>query len=118
MMVSSTADTVTLALAEQLRLFTWLQSVERHLMLWDGGTHFSAIHNAQAGEEAIPLSGAVIGPYPELAQRYLRIMGLAFFQTHLAGDESYRQYLDPTFANVLSQSDMTLSLVQELMLAE
>ncbi|MGD1905914.1 MAG: alpha/beta hydrolase [Leptolyngbyaceae cyanobacterium] len=118
MLVSGTADTVTPALAEQIRPFTWLQSVERYLMLWEGGTHFSAIYNAQAGAEAIPLPEAVIGPDPEVAQRYLRIMGLAFFQTHLAGDDSYRQYLDPAFANALSQSDLPLSLVQELMLAE
>jgi predicted dienelactone hydrolase len=117
MIVSGTADTVTPALAEQIRPFTWLNSAERYLVLLDGGTHFSTIYDPQ-GAEAIALPLAVIGPNPTLAQRYIKIMGLAFFQTHLAGDDSYRQYLDPAYANALSQADMPLSLVQELMLDE
>ncbi len=117
MVVSGTADTVTPALTEQIRPFTWLGSTERYLLLMDGGTHFSTIYDPQAAE-AIALPDAVIGPNPALAQRYAKVMGLAFFKAHLMGDDSYRQYLDPVYATALSQSDLPLALVRELTLAE
>lgn len=118
MVISGSADTVTPALAEQVRPFTWLTAPERYLLLMDGGTHFSTIFDPQATEDTIPLPEAVIGPNPELAQRYLKAMGLAFFKTHLAGDPTYRQYLQASYAEVLSQSSLPLSLVRGLTLAE
>ncbi|MDA0267299.1 MAG: alpha/beta hydrolase [Cyanobacteria bacterium] len=118
MVVSGTADTVTPALAEQIRPFTWLSSAERYLMLLEGGTHFSTIYNPRAGAEVIPLPEAVVGPNPALAQQYVKVIGLAFFKTYLAEDESYRQYLDPAYANALSQSGLPLALVRELILGD
>lgn len=117
LMISGTADTVTPALAEQIRPFTWLSSAERYLVLLEGGTHFSTIYDPQAAE-AIAIPEAVVGPSPALAQRYVRIIGLAFFKTHLAGDERYRQYLEPAYANAMSQPELPLALVHDLMLTE
>ncbi|MBE7382683.1 MAG: alpha/beta hydrolase [Leptolyngbya sp. SIO1E4] len=117
MVVSGSEDTVTPALAEQIRPFTWLESPERYLLLMEGGTHFSTIYDPQAAE-AVALPEVVIGPSPELAQHYVKVMSLAFFKTHLAGDNAYRQYLDPSYAAVLSQSNLPIALVRELTLAE
>ncbi|MEM9977229.1 MAG: alpha/beta fold hydrolase [Cyanobacteria bacterium P01_D01_bin.2] len=117
MVVSGSADTVTPALAEQIRPFTWLNSPERYLLLVENGTHFSAIHNPQGGE-ATAISEQVIGPNPELAQDYIRAMGLAFLKTHLAEEDAYQLYLDPAYAATLSRSDLPLALIRELTLEE
>ncbi|MEO0456927.1 MAG: alpha/beta fold hydrolase [Cyanobacteria bacterium P01_A01_bin.114] len=117
MFVSGTADTVTPALAEQIRPFSWLDAPERYLLLMEGATHFSTIFDPEA-VEAVSVPERAIGPSPELAQRYVKALSLAFFKTHLAGDETYRQYLDPSYAAVLSQPDMPISLIRELTLEE
>ncbi|MEM8807147.1 MAG: alpha/beta fold hydrolase [Cyanobacteria bacterium P01_G01_bin.38] len=117
MLISASADTVTPALAEQIRPFSWLTSPERYLMIMEGGTHFSTIFDPQA-VEAVAVPERAIGPNPELAQRYVKAMSLAFFKTHLAAAEDYRQYLEPSYAATLSQPDIPISLVRELTLEE
>lgn len=116
MIVAGSADTVTPALAEQVRPFTWLQTPERYLLLMEGGTHFSTIFDPQVTEETIPLPEAIIGPKPELAQRYVKVMSLAFFKTHLSGESTYRQYLDASYAQALSQATLPISLIREFTL--
>ncbi|MEM9162667.1 MAG: alpha/beta hydrolase [Cyanobacteria bacterium P01_F01_bin.4] len=117
MLISASADTVTPALAEQIRPFTWLTSAERYLMMMEGGTHFSTIFDPQV-VEAVPVPERAIGPNPELAQRYVKAISLAFFKTHLAEEEAYRQYLEPSYAATLSQPDIPISLTRELTLEE
>ena len=116
MIVSGTSDTVTPALAEQIRPFTWLESPDRYLLLMEGGTHFSTIYDPVNIEEAVAVPELAIGPSPELAQRYVKALSLVFFKTHLDRDETYRQYLDPAFAAALSRSDLPISLVRDLSL--
>ena len=118
MIVSGSADTVTPALAEQIRPFAWLESPERYLLIMEGGTHFSAIHNPQAVEESTPTPEAAIGPSPELAQRYVKAISLAFFKVYLAQEDFYRQYLTPSYTAALSQPDIPLSLIRELTLED
>ncbi|MDJ0704916.1 MAG: hypothetical protein QNJ46_16665 [Leptolyngbyaceae cyanobacterium MO_188.B28] len=118
MIVSGSADTVTPALAEQIRPFAWIKSSERYLLIMEGGTHFSAIHNPQAVEESTPTPEAAIGPSPELAQRYVKAISLAFFKVYLAQEDFYRQYLTPSYTAALSQPDIPLSLIRELTLDE
>lgn len=118
MIVAGSADTVTPAIAEQVRPFTWLETPERYLLLMEGGTHFSTIFDLADAGETIPLPEAVIGPSPELAQRYVKVLSLAFFKTHLAADPSFQQYLDAAYAQVLSQNSLPISLVQDLTLEE
>ncbi|NER82573.1 MAG: alpha/beta hydrolase [Leptolyngbya sp. SIO1D8] len=118
MIVSGSADTVTPALTEQIRPFTWLQFPDRYLLVMEGGTHFSTIYDPDAGEDVVPLPPEVVGPTPRLAQYYTRVMSLVFFKTHLAGESAYRQYLDSSFVALMSQSSLPISLVHELTLSE
>ncbi|MBE9079363.1 alpha/beta hydrolase [Romeria aff. gracilis LEGE 07310] len=113
MLVSGSADTVTPALAEQIRPFTWLTTPEKYLLQFRGGTHFSIISGAET-EGAVPVPDAVIGPSPETAERYIRAMSVAFFATHLTEDPAYRPYLSAAYASQLSQSELPLSLIQSL----
>ena len=116
MVVSGSSDTVTPALPEQIRPFTWLESPERYLMLMDGGTHFSTIHNSQTSGLTLPEEA--IGPDPELAQDYVKAMGVAFLKTYLAEDTTYRQYLEPAYTASLSQTELPVVLTQNVVLEE
>ena len=118
MIVSGSADTVTPALSEQIRPFGWLESPERYLLLMEGGTHFSTIFDPQAVEDTVQLPEAVIGPSPRLAQRYIKVMSLAFFQAHLAEDTAYLQFLNPLYADIISQSSLPISLIQDFMIED
>ncbi|NER84840.1 MAG: hypothetical protein F6K42_36050, partial [Leptolyngbya sp. SIO1D8] len=117
MMVSGSQDTVTPAVAEQIRPFTWLESPDRYFVLMEGGTHFSTIYDPQA-PESVELPEVVIGPNPNAAQGYIEAMGLAFFKTHLAEDNTYQQYLTPAASTALSNPDIPLSLVREFTFEE
>ncbi|MEO1069602.1 MAG: hypothetical protein AAFW95_10860, partial [Cyanobacteria bacterium J06638_6] len=118
MVVSGSADTVTPALAEQIRPVTWLESPERYLMLMENGTHFSTIFDPQADTEALPVPPQAIGPDPAAAQQYVKATGVAFFKTYLAEVEGYRPYLNQTYVDTLSQPDLPLYLVRDFVLEE
>ncbi|MFE4108349.1 alpha/beta hydrolase [Almyronema epifaneia] len=114
MLVSGSSDTVTPALAEQIRPFTWLMKPQRYLLLMQGGTHFSTLDDAVEGEGAIPVPETVIGPDPALAKRYMQAISLAFFKTYLAGESAYRPFLTPAYVSLLSRNALPLSLVESL----
>ncbi|MGG6237453.1 alpha/beta hydrolase [Nodosilinea sp. AN01ver1] len=118
MIVSGSADTVTPALAEQIRPFTWLESPESYLLLMENGTHFSTIYDPQTTAEALPVPQAAIGPNPEAAQTYIEAMGVAFFKVYLAKDDAYRQYLNPSYAAALSRPDLPAYLVRDVTLSD
>ncbi|NEQ33381.1 MAG: hypothetical protein F6K04_20700, partial [Leptolyngbya sp. SIO4C5] len=113
MLVSGSADTVTPALAEQIRPFTWLTKPERYLLLMEGGTHFSTLDDP-VEEGAIPLPDDVVGPTPELARRYMQAVSLAFFKTYLTAETGYQTFLTPTYIDLLSRNPLPLSLVRSL----
>ncbi|MBD2090147.1 alpha/beta hydrolase [Microcoleus sp. FACHB-1515] len=112
MIVSGSADTVTPALFEQIRPFTWLTTPDRFLLLLRGGTHFSTIGPSE--NPAVDLPPEVIGPDPTIARRYISAFSVAFFQTYLANQPSYRPYLSAAYANRLSQAPLPLQLVRSL----
>ena len=118
MLVSGSADTVTPALSEQIRPFTWLESAERYLLMMENGTHFSTIYEADPSAASIPVPLQLIGPAPEAAQRYLQAMSVAFFKTHLAAEDTYHPYLNQAAVQPLSQAELPLSLVQEFTLED
>lgn len=114
MIVSGSADTVTPALAEQLRPFSWLSVSERYLLLMEGGTHFSTSYNPQASTDSITLPEEALGPNPQLAQDYIKAMSVAFLKTYLAEDETYRQYLDSSYTAGLSQPELPMVLARNV----
>ena len=115
MIISSSSDTIAPALAEQIRPFTWLTTPNRYLLLIGNGTHFSTVGQSSAGDQILPIPIAAIGPRPELAQRYLQVMSLAFFETYLIGNEQYRPLLSAAYAQQqLGQNPLPLSLIRHL----
>lgn len=112
LIVSGSADTVTPALFEQIRPFTWLTTPDRFLLLLRGGTHFSTIGTSESA--VLDLPAEVIGPDPSIARRYTSAFSVAFFQTYLANQPSYRPYLSAAYANRISQTPLPLQLVRSL----
>ena len=114
MLISSSADTITPALIEQIRPFTWLNT-DRSLVLLQGGTHFSTLDVPPSTASAsLALPSEVVGPDPALAQAYLKQLGVAFFETHLLSDPAYRPYLSAAYVQQISQSLLPIVLVQSL----
>ena len=111
-MVTGSADTVTPALAEQIRPFTWLETTEKYLVLMKRGTHFSTL--AEGTEEGIPVPEDAIGPDPDIAQTYITALSTAFFKFHLAGVEDYEIYLSSDYADEISRYQMPIFLLESL----
>jgi len=112
MLVAGSADTVAPALPEQIQPFTWLTTLNKYLVLINGGTHFSTIE--ESPNAVVPVPDQVIGPRPALARRYLKELSLAFFNIYLANQSDYRPYLSATYIRSISQEPLPLSLVRSL----
>jgi predicted dienelactone hydrolase len=96
LVVAGVADTVAPALPEQIQPFSWLQTPDRYLVVIGNATHFSMI-DADPNSASIPLPAAVLGPNPRVAQNYLEVLSLGFFQTHLVGDDRYEAILSARY---------------------
>ena len=112
LLVTGNADTVTPALAEQIRPFTWLETPEKYLVLLKRGTHFSTL--AEGAEEGLPVPEEAIGPDPAIAQDYIRALSTAFFKTYLSDEGNYKDYLSPSYTDEISRSAMPLFLLDSL----
>lgn len=116
LIMAATADTVAPALPEQIAPFTWLENDDRYLVLASGTTHFSVIDSDPEAAPSIPVPAPLLGDDPELAQDYLQIFSLAFFQRYLKQNLQYEAALTAEFAETaIAQSPLQpLSLIQNL----
>jgi len=114
MIFTGNADTIAPAIAEQVQPFLWLTTPNKYLALLDQGTHFSVLNNVEQGGGTLALPGEVIGPDPATARRYVNALSLAFFKTYVADDQGYRRFLTSSYAQVLSETPLRLSLVRQL----
>lgn len=111
MLISGSSDPITPALPEQITPFTWLTVDEKYLVLLKDGTHFSTL-NESAG--SIPVPKQAIGPNPEIAQDYVRQLGLAFFGKYVGEQFFYTDYLNAEYGTVISKEEFPLTLIQSL----
>ncbi|MGP1383286.1 MAG: alpha/beta fold hydrolase [Thainema sp.] len=114
MVISGSADTVTPALIEQIRPFTWLDNPDRYLLMIRQATHFSVMGVSEENSEVLQLPATVIGPAPELAQRYANILALLFLQGYLEQDETALSLLNSAFVNRISEAPLPIALVDQL----
>jgi len=115
LMVAGSSDTVAPALLEQIVPFTWLRSAPEHyLLVMKGGTHFSTIGDSELDPDDLPLPESVIGPVPEVAEKYTQVMSWAFLNTYLKKDSSYQAFLTSDFTQQFSQPAMPIVIVPAL----
>ncbi|XGB41150.1 MAG: alpha/beta hydrolase [Nodosilinea sp. LVE1205-7] len=116
MMVASALDTIAPAFPEQIQPFSWLTNSNHYLLLMHKGTHFSGIGDGDVSgsDQALAIPRDIIGPRPDLAQKYIKVFAQAFFKLTLSGDERFRSLLQPSFAQQLGETSFPLSLTTNL----
>ncbi|HYW19738.1 MAG TPA: alpha/beta hydrolase [Nodularia sp. (in: cyanobacteria)] len=114
MLVASSQDIATPIVSEQVRPFTWLATPDKYLVLIENATHFSAIAQPTPGNDVLPIPPALLGPNPAPAYAYLKALNVAFWKTHLLNRPEYASYLQPSYAQYLSQAPLNLSLLKFL----
>lgn len=112
LIVTGSADTVTPALVEQIRPFSWLETPDKYLVLLKRGTHFSTL--AYSADEGVPVPQEAIGPDPAIAQAYMKALSLAFFKTYLANQSRYEIYLSSEYTDDISRFPMPIFLLESL----
>lgn len=114
MIVTGNADTIAPALIEQIEPFTWLGTTDKYLVLMRGGTHFSTLGEPDPNSTVVDLPPEIVGPDRDSARLYLNVMGVAFFQTYLAEQPDYSNYLRSAYARAISLETLPLQLVRAL----
>ncbi|MDP5339671.1 MAG: alpha/beta hydrolase [Nodularia sp. (in: cyanobacteria)] len=114
MLVASSQDIATPIVSEQVRPFSWLATPDKYLVLIENATHFSAIAEPTPGNNVLPIPPTLLGPNPAPAYGYLKALNVAFWQTYLLNRPEYASYLQPSYAQYLSQAPLNLSLLQSL----
>lgn len=113
LVMTGNADTIAPAVVEQIQPFTWLTTNDRYLVMMEGGTHFSTL-DSSASKDVVPLPPEVIGPSPATGRRYVNALAVAFFQTYIANQPTYRSYLSPSYSNAISEAPLPLTLLRTL----
>jgi predicted dienelactone hydrolase len=108
MFIGGSSDILSPVLLEQVCPFTWLTGPEKYLAVIEKGTH---IYSHEAAEQSQPLPGEPNNPHRGLAHRYLQALSLAFAKVHVAAQPEYRDYLQASYAQSISQSPRPLMLL-------
>ena len=114
MVVASSDDTVTPALYEQILPFSWLNASRKYLALLTGATHFSVIGNSKGRIGQLPLPSEVIGEDPAQTRHYVSLLSLPFFQTYVASNRKYANFLNAAYAKAISGRTVQVNLVKSL----
>ena len=114
MIMASSDDTITPALYEQILPFSWLNASQKYLALLTGATHFSVIGNAKDSTQQLPLPSEVIGEDPVQTRHYVNVLSLPFFQTYVASNSKYANYLNAAYAKAISKTTVKVNLIKDL----
>lgn len=113
MVVSSSADTVAPALAEQIQPFTWLRNRDRYLVVIEGATHFSTLGPSRPNATVVSLPTGLVGPATGLARSYLDGLSTAFLQTYVGQQFPAAALLTPTAIATMSRPPLPLNLSRQ-----
>ena len=111
MLISGTHDLITPPVAEQIQPFTWLEEIDKYLVLVKPGTHFSFL---QEGLGVLPVPKNVVGPSPTSAHPALKGLSTAFFKTHIAQQPEYQIYLQSDRWINSNNDDFKSSIIRSL----
>ena len=112
MLISGTDDYFAPPVPEQVHPFSWLTSPNKYLLLVDQGTHFSFLGASRTEIFSVPQG--LIGPSPNVARPYLQALSVAFFNTYLENETSYRAYLTEPYIESMSTPPLDLDLITSL----
>ena len=85
MIVAGDKDLFAPALDEQIKPFSWLPKIDKYLVLVQNSTHFSFIKGEDSNSNSNRIRSLLqmADDDPALARSYLKVLSVAFFQTHL-----------------------------------
>ncbi|MGF1602767.1 MAG: alpha/beta hydrolase [Thermosynechococcaceae cyanobacterium] len=112
MFISSSMDTVTPSLLEQVQPFTWLPESRKYLVMIQSASHYSTSDKQRANQTLWEFPDSLVGPTPAVARSYLKALGTSFFQTELL--QQSPATLSSSAVQQLSQPTLPLSLVRQL----
>lgn len=96
---------------EQIHPFVWLEAPEKYLALMIPGTHFSTSSD-ELTQRFVPK--LLRGPDPSIGRSYIKALSVAFFYTHLANNSEYLPYLSASYAQAISEDEMSLKIIKSL----
>lgn len=114
MLVTGSQDIFAPAIPEQIRPFTWLAQQNKYLVLIENATHFSALAETNPENNVLPVPTGLLGPDPAAVYSYLKALSVAFMETNLLNNSEYRAYLQPSYAQYISQEPFKVSLLNSL----
>lgn len=101
-------DLLAPLLVEQVPPFSWLETPDKYLAIAQG------LHHGEITFEylldLIPKSTS-LQTLKAIGRSYQKALGLAFFKTHVAEDDTYRGYLRSSYAQAISEAPHNLHLV-------
>lgn len=117
LLVAGSSDVVASAVPEQIHPFLWLQTPEKYLaVMIPSGHTFS--DNTQGDQDLFGgiggLGELLSGPDPVTAREYVELLSLGFIQTYLNNQTQYRAFLNPAYAQSISQEPLRLNIVRSL----
>lgn len=112
MLTAGSEDRTTPAALEQIRVFPWLPSSERYLILIEGKSHINDLRKLMnVLELELDDPDQLKLPDMSIPDRYLNVLSLAFFEVYLAGHEAYRTCLRSHYVHTLSRDPYPVSLI-------
>jgi predicted dienelactone hydrolase len=103
LLLGGSDDPATPTVLEQAQSFPLLGSSVKYLGLAEGQAHIN-LANLDAGmTQAIDSIKGLDLASPYLLQNYADALLLAFFETYIAGNSTYQPYMQPAYAEYLSQ---------------
>ncbi|MDJ0509456.1 MAG: alpha/beta hydrolase [Crocosphaera sp.] len=100
---AGTNDPATPAIIEQIRTFAWVSSQNKYLFVMEGQAHF--LNTPDANSQVNQLVSLLVNfqeVEPNLFTLYGNTQATAFLQFYLAGEDSYKVYLEPSYWQSIS----------------
>ncbi|MDV2999975.1 MAG: hypothetical protein N5P05_001581 [Chroococcopsis gigantea SAG 12.99] len=102
-LAAGTYDPATPAVFEQVRSFPWINSEDKYLGVIEGQAHVDfSVLDAGISSTLQSMVNLTL-PSPQLVDTYGNAMLVAFFKVHLAGDESFRPFLESRYFAYISE---------------
>jgi predicted dienelactone hydrolase len=113
LLMAGSEDRTTPIVLEQLRIFPWLNSTQRHLALIKGKSHFGTFSKLETKLKAMLLKAFPhsTGADATVFYHYAYALSLAFFEVHLVQNLTYLPYLRASYAAYISQAPFDFYLI-------
>ena len=112
MIVAGDKDLIAPALDEQIKPFSWLPDIDKYLVLVKNSTHFSFIAEKDSNKTELP--SQIIGFNRAIARSYLKVLSVAFFESHLAQQDKFESYLTESYVKSISKQPLPINLLRSL----